>query len=129
MTNMPLGTILAINSFKNKNLFHHHLQPPPPPPPHHYCCNSHNYHHLPTLSKFRPVDFATDRLIALNLYNNQMMPRGKVYRYPPGRNAPDPSMGGIGGGGMVSVPYDMSGVNESFHCAMLQSHNQFLLVL
>ncbi|KAK1423820.1 hypothetical protein QVD17_19129 [Tagetes erecta] len=44
------------------------------------------------------------------LMHQQMMPRGRVYRYPPGRNAPDPSMGGIGGGGMVSVPYDMSGV-------------------
>ncbi|KAJ0685854.1 hypothetical protein HanLR1_Chr11g0407761 [Helianthus annuus] len=41
------------------------------------------------------------------LMHQQMMPRGRVYRYPPGRNAPDPSMSGAG---MVSVPYDMSGV-------------------
>ncbi|KAJ0759492.1 hypothetical protein HanLR1_Chr04g0161921 [Helianthus annuus] len=41
------------------------------------------------------------------LMHQQMMPRGRVYRYPPGRNASDPSMSGAG---MVSVPYDMSGV-------------------
>lgn len=29
---------------------------------------------------------------------------------PPGRNVPDGSMTGIGGGGMVSVPYDMGGM-------------------
>jgi len=40
----------------------------------------------------------------------QMMPRGRMYRYPPGRNAPDGSMTGIGSGGMVPVPYDMGGV-------------------
>lgn len=38
------------------------------------------------------------------------MPRGRMYRYPPGRNAPDGSMTGIGSGGMVPVPYDMGGV-------------------
>ncbi|KAI3769910.1 hypothetical protein L6452_01024 [Arctium lappa] len=43
------------------------------------------------------------------LMQQQMLPRGRVYRYPPGRNVPDGSMTGIGGGGMVSVPYDMSG--------------------
>ncbi|KAI3695586.1 hypothetical protein L1987_78584 [Smallanthus sonchifolius] len=44
------------------------------------------------------------------LMHQQMLPRGRMYRIPPGRNAPDPSMNVIGGGGMVSVPYDMSGV-------------------
>lgn len=37
-----------------------------------------------------------------------MMPRGRVYRYPPGRGMPDVSMPGMGGG-MLSVPYDMGG--------------------
>ncbi|KAI3739802.1 hypothetical protein L2E82_30214 [Cichorium intybus] len=40
----------------------------------------------------------------------QMMPRGRMYRYPPGWNVLDASMGGIGGGGMVSVPYDVGGM-------------------
>ncbi|CAI9294573.1 unnamed protein product [Lactuca saligna] len=44
------------------------------------------------------------------LMQQQMMPRGRMYRYPPGRNVPDGSMTGIGGGGMVSVPYDMGGM-------------------
>lgn len=44
------------------------------------------------------------------LMQQQMMPRGRMYRYPPGRNVPDASMAGIGGGGMVSVPYDMGGM-------------------
>ncbi|XP_024966217.1 polyadenylate-binding protein 8-like isoform X2 [Cynara cardunculus var. scolymus] len=43
------------------------------------------------------------------LMQQQMLPRGRVYRYPPGRNVPDGSMTGLGGGGMVSVPYDMGG--------------------
>ncbi|KAG5528032.1 hypothetical protein RHGRI_028835 [Rhododendron griersonianum] len=38
-----------------------------------------------------------------------MMPRGRVYRYPPGRNMLDVSMPGVGGG-MLSVPYDMGGM-------------------
>ncbi|KVH93299.1 polyadenylate-binding protein 2-like [Cynara cardunculus var. scolymus] len=41
------------------------------------------------------------------LMQQQMLPRGRVYRYPPGRNVPDVSMGGMGGGGMGSVPYDI----------------------
>ncbi|KAI3509501.1 hypothetical protein L1887_24830 [Cichorium endivia] len=40
------------------------------------------------------------------LMQQQMMPRGRMYRYPPGRNVPDASMGG----GMVSVPYDIGGM-------------------
>lgn len=39
----------------------------------------------------------------------QIMPRGRVYRYPPGRNMLDVSMPGVGGG-MLSVPYDMGGM-------------------
>jgi len=35
-----------------------------------------------------------------------MLPRGRVYRYPPGRNMPDVPMPGVAGG-MLSVPYDM----------------------
>lgn len=38
----------------------------------------------------------------------QMLPRGRVYRYPPGRNMPDAPMPGIAGG-MLS-PYDMGGL-------------------
>ncbi|GMP48458.1 hypothetical protein CsSME_00015800 [Camellia sinensis var. sinensis] len=40
----------------------------------------------------------------------QMHPRGRVYRYPPGRGLPDVSMSGVGGG-MFSVPYDMGGMS------------------
>ena len=38
-----------------------------------------------------------------------MLPRGRVYRYPPGRNMPDVQMQGMAGG-MLSVPYDIGGV-------------------
>lgn len=38
-----------------------------------------------------------------------MLPRGRAYRYPPGRNMQDVPMPG-GAGGMLSVPYDMGGV-------------------
>lgn len=38
-----------------------------------------------------------------------MIPRGRVYRYPPGRNMPDVPMQGMAGG-MLSVPYDIGGV-------------------
>lgn len=38
-----------------------------------------------------------------------MLPRGRVYRYPPGRGMPDVSMPGMAGG-MLSVPYDMGGM-------------------
>lgn len=37
-----------------------------------------------------------------------MLPRGRVYRYPPGRNMPDVPMSGVAGG-MLSVPYDIGG--------------------
>lgn len=33
----------------------------------------------------------------------QMIPRGRMYRYPPGRNMPEVPFSG----GMLSVPYDM----------------------
>ncbi|KAF7138330.1 hypothetical protein RHSIM_Rhsim07G0226200 [Rhododendron simsii] len=39
----------------------------------------------------------------------QMLPRGRVYRYPPGRNMGDVPMPGLAGG-MLSVPYDMGGM-------------------
>ncbi|CAN4095371.1 unnamed protein product [Withania somnifera] len=42
----------------------------------------------------------------LPLMQQQMMPRGRMYRYPPGRNVPDGPMSGVAGG-MLSVPYDM----------------------
>ncbi|KAG5543501.1 hypothetical protein RHGRI_016284 [Rhododendron griersonianum] len=45
----------------------------------------------------------------LPMMQQQMMPRGRVYRYPPGRNMLDVSMPGVGGG-MLSVPYDMGGM-------------------
>ncbi|KAF2294744.1 hypothetical protein GH714_015939 [Hevea brasiliensis] len=38
-----------------------------------------------------------------------MLPRGRVYRYPPGRGLPDMPMTGVAGG-MLSVPYDMGGM-------------------
>lgn len=38
-----------------------------------------------------------------------MIPRGRVYRYPPGRGLPDVPMPGVAGG-MLSVPYDMGGM-------------------
>ncbi|KAL5753015.1 hypothetical protein ACOSP7_023190 [Xanthoceras sorbifolium] len=44
----------------------------------------------------------------LQLMQPQMLPRGRVYRYPPGRNMPDP-MAGVPGG-MLPVPYDMGGM-------------------
>ncbi|KAE8668116.1 Polyadenylate-binding protein 2 [Hibiscus syriacus] len=43
------------------------------------------------------------------LMQHQMLPRGRVYRYPPGRGLPDVSMPNVAGG-MMSVPYDMSGM-------------------
>ncbi|OMO74656.1 hypothetical protein COLO4_26551 [Corchorus olitorius] len=43
------------------------------------------------------------------LMQQQMLPRGRVYRYPPGRNMPEVPMSGVGGG-MLSVPYDMGGI-------------------
>ncbi|CAI9769957.1 unnamed protein product [Fraxinus pennsylvanica] len=36
----------------------------------------------------------------------QMLPRGRAYRYPPGHGMPDVSMQGFAGG-MLSVPYEM----------------------
>ncbi|GMP38370.1 hypothetical protein CsSME_00009635 [Camellia sinensis var. sinensis] len=43
------------------------------------------------------------------LMQQQMLPRGRVYRYPPGRGMPDVSMSGVAGG-MLSIPYDMGGM-------------------
>nr|DAD41332.1 TPA_asm: hypothetical protein HUJ06_015655 [Nelumbo nucifera] len=43
------------------------------------------------------------------LIQPQMLPRGRVYRYPPGRNIPDVPMPGVAGS-MLSVPYDMGGM-------------------
>ncbi|KAF8410098.1 hypothetical protein HHK36_002620 [Tetracentron sinense] len=43
------------------------------------------------------------------LMQQQMLPRGRVYRYPPGRNMTDVPMPGVAGG-MLSVPYDMGGM-------------------
>ncbi|KAJ4826331.1 Polyadenylate-binding protein 8 [Turnera subulata] len=40
------------------------------------------------------------------LMQQQMLPRARGYRYPPGRNIPDIQMPG----GMLSTPYDMGGV-------------------
>ncbi|KAI8548661.1 hypothetical protein RHMOL_Rhmol07G0291600 [Rhododendron molle] len=45
----------------------------------------------------------------MQLMQQQMLPRGRVYRYPPGRNMGDVPMPGIAGG-MLSVPYDMGGM-------------------
>lgn len=38
-----------------------------------------------------------------------MFPRGRGYRYPPGRGLPDVAFPGVGGG-MFSIPYDMGGM-------------------
>ncbi|KAA0031309.1 hypothetical protein IC582_000071 [Cucumis melo] len=43
------------------------------------------------------------------LMQQQMLPRGRVYRYPPGRGLPDLPMPGVAGG-MFSVPYEMGGM-------------------
>ncbi|KAJ8767073.1 hypothetical protein K2173_012631 [Erythroxylum novogranatense] len=42
------------------------------------------------------------------IMQQQMLPRGRVYRYPPGRGLPDVPI--TGAGGMLSVPYDMGGM-------------------
>ncbi|XP_022763416.1 polyadenylate-binding protein 2-like isoform X2 [Durio zibethinus] len=43
------------------------------------------------------------------LMQQQMLPRGRVYRYPSGRGLPDVSMANVAGG-MLAVPYDMGGM-------------------
>ncbi|QCD98980.1 polyadenylate-binding protein 2-like isoform X1 [Vigna unguiculata] len=43
------------------------------------------------------------------MMQQQMLPRGRVYRYPPGRNMQDVPLPGVAGG-MMSVPYDMGGL-------------------
>ncbi|GAV79661.1 RRM_1 domain-containing protein/PABP domain-containing protein [Cephalotus follicularis] len=45
----------------------------------------------------------------LQLMQPQMLPRGRVYRYPPGRSMPDGPIVGVPGG-MLPVPYDMGGM-------------------
>ncbi|MBA0759675.1 hypothetical protein Gotri_022522 [Gossypium trilobum] len=44
------------------------------------------------------------------MMQQQMMPRGRAYRYPPGRNMPEVPLSNVGGG-MLSVPYDMGGMS------------------
>ncbi|XVF59378.1 hypothetical protein PTKIN_Ptkin07bG0270900 [Pterospermum kingtungense] len=39
----------------------------------------------------------------------QMLPKGRGYRYPPGRNMPDVPIPGVPGG-MLPIPYDMGGM-------------------
>ncbi|XP_022745916.1 polyadenylate-binding protein 2-like [Durio zibethinus] len=46
---------------------------------------------------------------AVPLMQQQMLPRGRVYRYPSARGLPDVSMHNVAGG-MLSVPYDMAGM-------------------
>ncbi|XP_061364072.1 polyadenylate-binding protein 2-like [Gastrolobium bilobum] len=43
------------------------------------------------------------------LMQQQMLPRGRVYRYPPVRSMQDVQLPGVAGG-MMSVPYDMGGL-------------------
>ncbi|KAK2995227.1 hypothetical protein RJ640_006966 [Escallonia rubra] len=43
------------------------------------------------------------------MMQQQMLPRGRMYRYPPGRNVPDGTMPGVAGG-MLPVPYDVGGM-------------------
>ncbi|XP_027330415.1 polyadenylate-binding protein 2-like isoform X1 [Abrus precatorius] len=46
---------------------------------------------------------------AVPMMQQQMLPRGRVYRYPPGRNMQEVPLPGVAGG-MLSVPYDMGGL-------------------
>ncbi|KAG4200331.1 hypothetical protein ERO13_A05G204300v2 [Gossypium hirsutum] len=43
------------------------------------------------------------------LMQQQMLPRGRVYRYPPGRMMPEGPMSNVPGG-ILSVPYEMGGM-------------------
>ncbi|XVE70117.1 hypothetical protein DITRI_Ditri10aG0045600 [Diplodiscus trichospermus] len=43
------------------------------------------------------------------LMQQPMLPRGRVHRYPPGRNVPEVPMSNVPGG-MLSVPYDIGGM-------------------
>ncbi|KAI4374854.1 hypothetical protein MLD38_012799 [Melastoma candidum] len=43
------------------------------------------------------------------MMQHQMLPRGRVYRYPPSRGMPDMSLPGVAGG-MITMPYDMGGM-------------------
>ncbi|XP_004499044.1 polyadenylate-binding protein 2-like [Cicer arietinum] len=43
------------------------------------------------------------------MMQQQMIPRQRIYRYPPGRNMQDVPLQGVAGG-MMSVPYDMGGL-------------------
>ncbi|XVF39895.1 hypothetical protein PTKIN_Ptkin01aG0069700 [Pterospermum kingtungense] len=43
------------------------------------------------------------------LMQQPILPRGRMYRYPPGRNMPEVPISSVGGG-MLSVPYDMGGM-------------------
>ncbi|KAL3722357.1 hypothetical protein ACJRO7_034693 [Eucalyptus globulus] len=43
------------------------------------------------------------------MMQQQMLPRGRVYRYPTGRGLPDMSVPGVAGG-MMPMPYDMGGM-------------------
>ncbi|GLT49381.1 hypothetical protein SLA2020_229410 [Shorea laevis] len=46
----------------------------------------------------------------LPMMQPQMLPRGRVYRYPPGRNVHDVPIGGLPGG-VLPGPYDMGGMS------------------
>ncbi|CAI9753476.1 unnamed protein product [Fraxinus pennsylvanica] len=56
----------------------------------------------------------------MQLIQQQMLPRGRMYRYPPGRNVPDGPMSGVAGG-MFSKPYDMVGSMLPRDAAITQS--------
>ncbi|KAF9601690.1 hypothetical protein IFM89_022110 [Coptis chinensis] len=43
------------------------------------------------------------------MMQQQMLPRGRMYRYPPGRNMGEVPIPGVAGG-MLPVPYDMTGM-------------------
>ncbi|KAL4280414.1 hypothetical protein GQ457_03G039580 [Hibiscus cannabinus] len=46
------------------------------------------------------------------LMQQQMLPRGRVYRFPPGRMMPEVPMSNVPGG-MLSAPYDMGGLRNA----------------
>lgn len=56
-----------------------------------------------------PAQQAQQAQQPMPMMQQQMVPRGRMYRYPPGRNMPEVPMPGVAGG-MLSVPYDMNGL-------------------
>ena len=59
-------------------------------------------------------------VFTFNLFSmRQMLPRGRVYRYPPGRGLPDVSMPGMGGG--MQLRGDAGGMSKPIPIGALAS--------